>query len=134
MRLKKAESHFIDVARVARLATVDPSGAPHNVPICPLFEDGRVYFASGAKGKKIQNILSNPRVAIVFDDYVEAWNHLKGILVVGEAHVVETAEFRRLREALYTKFLMYPTESPLEEGETVIVEIVPQRKTSWGFE
>ena len=134
MRWNKRERSFVEAARVARVATVDEKGDPHNVPICPLMDGERIYFATQARAQKVRNLSVHPKVAITFDDYAEAWEYLRGVLVVGDARVVNSSEFRRLRKKLYRKFLAYEETAPLEEGESLIVEILPRRKTSWGFD
>jgi nitroimidazol reductase NimA-like FMN-containing flavoprotein (pyridoxamine 5'-phosphate oxidase superfamily) len=131
MKWRKAEKNFVDSARVARLATVDAKGIPYNVPICPLLHSGKLYFGTAAGAKKVRNIKASAGVALVFDDYTEAWEHLRGIMVQGRARVVSARNFRGLRKKLYTKYLRYESTAPLDEGEAVIVEVIPQRKFSW---
>ena len=95
MKLRKAERYFVDSARVARVATVDAKGIPHNVPICPLFDNGKLYFGTEASAKKMWNLKANANVTLVFDDYTEAWEHLRGIMIQGQARVVNTQSFER---------------------------------------
>jgi len=133
MKLTKRERDFINTARVARLATVDARGIPSNVPVCPLFDGGKIYLGTEARAKKIRNIQTNPHVALAFDDYTNAWAYLRGIMIQGPARVVNRREFRALRKKLYAKYLQYPVEAPLTEGAAAIVEVTPQRKFSWGL-
>jgi PPOX class probable F420-dependent enzyme len=133
MKWTQAEKAFVEPQRVARLATVDAGGIPHNVPICPLFLDGKIYLGTAADARKVRNIQANANVAIVFDDYCEAWGHLRGIMVQGRARILSAQDFRRLRKALYAKYHLYEAAAPLNTKESVIVEISPQRKFSWGL-
>lgn len=133
MRWRKAEKEFVVRARVARLATVDGRGVPHNVPICPLLDNGKLYFGTASDAKKVRNIQSDAHVALVFDDYTEAWNHLRGIMIQGQARVVRTPQFRSLRKKLYGKYLQYESASPLNDDDSVIVEVIPKTKLSWGL-
>ncbi len=133
MKWTKAEKEFVAMARVARLATVDSQGTPHNVPICPLLANGKLYFGTEAGAKKVRNIRANGRVAIVFDDYTEAWGHLRGTMIQGAARVLAREQFRAFRKMIYTKYLQYESTSPLIEGEAAIVEVTPRRKFSWGL-
>lgn len=133
MKLTRKERDFVDSLRVARLATADASGQPHNVPICPLLDRDRIYVGSEASAKKVRNIEANPRVAIVFDDYTEAWSYLRGIMIQGVARVVKPPEFRRLRKKIYAKYLMYESMAALGDDDSVILEITPRRKFSWGL-
>jgi nitroimidazol reductase NimA-like FMN-containing flavoprotein (pyridoxamine 5'-phosphate oxidase superfamily) len=133
MQWSKREADFVGPQRVARLATVDQDGVPHNVPICPLLDNGKLYLGTEARARKVRNIKANPNVAIVFDDYTEAWGHLRGIMIQGKARVLASREFRRLRKKLYLKYLLYEDSAPLREAECAIIEIVPTKKFSWGL-
>ena len=98
MRLKKAEREFIAFQRVCRVATVGRDGAPHNVPVCPLLDGEHIYFASEAGAVKVRHLRTNQQVALVFDEYTEAWANLRGILIRGTARVIPGGPaFRRLR-------------------------------------
>lgn len=134
MRWKKSERDFLRGQRVVRLATAGASRIPHNVPVCHVFSGGKVYFASAADAAKVRNIRENSTVAIVADEYSERWARLRGIMLQGSARLIEGgAEFRRLRGLLYKKYPQYPKDAPLEEGESVVVEVTPSNKFSWGL-
>ena len=135
-------ARFIASQRVARLATADPSGAPHVVPICFVLDgvgDGaRLYTALDSKPKRVQghglkrvrNIVSNPRVALVFDRYREDWNRIGYVLVTGVAALVEDQAERAAAEALLrAKYRQY--RSMLAPGSTII-RIDPVRVVAWG--
>jgi len=70
---------YLKGQRLARLATADPTGAPHVVPVgFGLSEDGTAIEVGGhnfAKSKKYRDLKANPRVAIVIDDLasVDPW-------------------------------------------------------------
>ena len=133
VKLTKKERDFVDSLRVARLATVGAKGQTHNVPICPLLDRERIYVGSETGARKVRNLEANPRVAIVFDEYTEAWAYLRGIMIQGEARVVKPSEFRRLRKKMYAKYLRYESMAPLGARDSVILEITPRRKFSWGL-
>lgn len=131
--LTPAETEFVERQRVAHLATVYPDGRPHVVPISPVLDLDRVIFAS-EPNQKVANIRGNPAVAIAFDHYTEIWNALQGIVLHGTAYVLDGGfEFRRDRALLYEKFTQYESDAPIEEGDSVIVEVRIDRVVSWGF-
>ncbi len=134
MRLKKAEIELIRSARVCRLATVDRAGMPSCVPVCPVFDDKRIYFGTERGAKKVQNLRGNRNLALVYDDYSEAWSSLRGIMIKGEGKIVEKGHlFRKARRLLYKKYPQYEQEAALEEGESAIVEVTLLRSFSWGL-
>jgi PPOX class probable F420-dependent enzyme len=133
-------SEFVTAARVARMATADQGGAPHAIPICYWFDGTNFYFAidekpkrvSGAGLKRMRNIASNPRVALIIDHYEEDWSELAYVLVHGVARVVEDSEeymlaLRHLRD----KFRQYRAMA-LSPDRNPIVRIEPERVHVWG--
>jgi nitroimidazol reductase NimA-like FMN-containing flavoprotein (pyridoxamine 5'-phosphate oxidase superfamily) len=105
------------------------------VPVCPVVDGGRLYFASGTTARKIRNLRANPQVAVSADDYTEAWSGLRGIMVSGEARIhARDATFRRIRRQLYAKFPQYPAEAALGDRDSVVVAITPRRVFAWGFD
>jgi nitroimidazol reductase NimA-like FMN-containing flavoprotein (pyridoxamine 5'-phosphate oxidase superfamily) len=133
MKLTGAEKDFIQTMRVMRVVTVDADGMPHSVPVCPLVDKDRIYFGTERNARKVRNLKTNPHVAVVFDEYTEAWDYLRGVMIQGTARIVDTAQFRRLRKQIYAKYPQYETQAALGERDSVIVEVVPERKFSWGL-
>ena len=134
MRLKKAEAQFVQWERVCRVATAAARGWPHNVPVCHVLWNGKIYFGSGKDAQKVLNLKGNPRVTVTVDLYSDAWENLKGVMVQGTARLIERGtRFRRIRALLYRKYPQYPREAALDEKDSVIVEVTPTRLFSWGF-
>jgi nitroimidazol reductase NimA-like FMN-containing flavoprotein (pyridoxamine 5'-phosphate oxidase superfamily) len=135
MRLTKEVAEFIRRERVCRVATADDKARPHVVPVCHVLDNGKIYFGSGKRAGKIQNLTANDRIAIVVDSYTDAWSHLRGVTVQGPAQIIKAGpKFRRIRKALYTKFPQYRTDAALGESDSVIVEITPAHVYHWGFD
>jgi nitroimidazol reductase NimA-like FMN-containing flavoprotein (pyridoxamine 5'-phosphate oxidase superfamily) len=78
MRLTKASVKLIQCERVARVATGGAAGVPHLVPVCQLLLGGKIYFASGKKGRKILNLRANPKLALTVDLYSDDWARIAG--------------------------------------------------------
>ena len=134
MKLKKIKRDLISLQRVLRIATVDKNGMPHNVPVCHVMEGNHIYFATGKESKKIKNLEENGEVALVCDEYSEIWSYLKGVFIQVKTRVISQGqEFRKVRKLFYQKYPQYESEFPIEEGNTVIVEIIPQNIVSWGL-
>lgn len=132
MRLTKAQAKLIQWERVARVATVGAAGMPHLVPVCQILVAGKIYFASGRRGRKVLNLGSNPRLALTVDLYSDDWDQIQGVMVQGTARVIaRSARFRSLRRRLYAKYPQYPREAALGESDSVIVELTPTHVFSW---
>ena len=130
-------AEFVRIHRVARLATADAGGAPYVVPVCYAFDGRRIYSAIDLKPKRVggrvlkrvRNILENPHVALVIDDYSEDWSELAYVMVRGVADLIESGEERqRAEDLLRQKYHQY--ETMLQPGCPVI-RITPERVISW---
>ena len=132
------QAAFLDRQRSGRLATVDPRGQPHAVPICYALLDGLVYTPIDEKPKtgdprslrRIRNILDNPKVCLVVDHYEdEDWSRLAWLQVRGEASLVEdAAERERALAALRARYRQYRTMA-LES--LPLLRITPTRLVGW---
>ena len=131
----------VEVARVARMATVDAQRRPHIVPVCFVLYGSVFYTAVDRKPKRVapeklarlRNIRATRQIALVIDQYDEDWTQLWWILVRGKAkllpksgHEERAAAIRRLR-AKYPQYAagVLPDDAP-------IIRITPERITSWG--
>jgi PPOX class probable F420-dependent enzyme len=124
-------------ARVARLATADPRGAPHVIPVCFAFDGRAIYTAIDEKPKRIsprglrrvRNIMANPQVALVVDHYAEDWRRLRYVLVRGTAIIIDRGpEHRRAIARLRDKYRQYRTMRL--EGRPVL-KISPLTIAAW---
>lgn len=131
---------FVSTARVAHLATVGPDGTPHNVPLCFWFDGTNFYFAidekpkrkTGLELKRMRNIASNPRVALIIDHYEEDWASLAYVLVHGRARVVEDpGEYMLALRFLRDKYPQYRAMA-LSPENNPMVKIEPERIHAWG--
>lgn len=136
--LTPQEHRFIASHRVARLATADAAGRPHVIPVCYAFDGERIYSALDLKPKRthalrlkrVRNILENPSVALVIDDYSEDWDRLAYVLITATAALVESPEEQRLAERLLRD--KYPQYARLLEPGSPIIRLTPARVVSWG--
>ena len=100
-------------ARVARLATVTPEGAPHLVPIVFALVGDVVHTAVDAKPKRhralrrLVNIAHEPRVSVLADHYDEDWSALWWVRADGIATVTDEPE-----PALIAKYPQYAVAPP----------------------
>ena len=78
----------------AWLATSNPDGKPHVMPVGVLFIDDAFYFTSGPKTRKARNIARNP------DSVISIATHDFDLVVEGSAtRVVDHAHLQRIADA-----------------------------------
>jgi PPOX class probable F420-dependent enzyme len=109
----------VGAARVARLATIDPDGHPHLVPIVFVLEGDTVYTAVDAKPKRsrtlrrIENARERPEATVLVDEYDEDWTRLWWARLRGRARVLEGGEeAERALALLAAKYDQYRRDAP----------------------
>jgi PPOX class probable F420-dependent enzyme len=135
----RAEAAFLARTRVARLATADPAGQPYVIPIVFAIDDNRLFTPIDEKPKRlgpaqlrrVRNLVENPQVAVVADEYDEDWTRLAWVLVLGRAEIVDAGEshstgIRLLREKYRQYQAMNLEDRPL-------IAVTPTKVTSWKF-
>ncbi|HJR87761.1 MAG TPA: TIGR03668 family PPOX class F420-dependent oxidoreductase [Acidimicrobiia bacterium] len=111
---------LLDLARVATLATINPDGSPHVVPIVYAIVGDRLVTAVDQKPKRdpnlarLRNIGADPRVSVLAHHYAEGWHHLWWVRVDGHAKVVaEDPEAITALKARYAQYSRYEITGPI---------------------
>ncbi|WP_420120951.1 TIGR03668 family PPOX class F420-dependent oxidoreductase [Nakamurella sp.] len=122
---------------VARLATVDGSGAPHLVPVtfACVARDGvdRLVFAVDHKPKtttrlrRLDNIAANPAVCFLVDEYDDDWARLWWVRADARAEVLDGGLRDAALAALTGRYRQYRERVP--DGPVVGARVV--RWTGW---
>jgi PPOX class probable F420-dependent enzyme len=129
---------FVQVHRVARLATVDGAGHPLVLPICYVLAGETLYSPTDAKPKRVpvqrlkrlRNIQANPHVALVIDDYGEDWTQLAYVILHGTAEILsEGPAYAQAIVALREKYPQYRS-MPIQENPMIAVHLT--HVVSWG--
>lgn len=114
-------------ARVARLATIDPSLRPHVVPLCFALDGDTLYSAVDRKPKRstrlqrLRNIEANPQTAVLVDQYDEDWTTLWWVRLRGRARTLDGAERERALDLLIEKYEQYAREPPT--GPVIAIDV-----------
>ncbi|HJU51554.1 MAG TPA: TIGR03668 family PPOX class F420-dependent oxidoreductase [Acidimicrobiia bacterium] len=111
---------LLDLARVATLATINPDGSPHLVPIVYALVGERLVTAVDQKPKRdpnlarLRNIRADPRVSVLAHHYAEGWHHLWWVRVDGHAKIVaEDAEAITALMSRYPQYSHYQITGPV---------------------
>ncbi|MBI2486016.1 MAG: TIGR03668 family PPOX class F420-dependent oxidoreductase [Deltaproteobacteria bacterium] len=133
------QKQFILSHRVARMATADKLGRPLVVPICYVFDGKNLYTPIDKKPKRvsvrelkrIRNILENPKISIVIDDYYEEWNKLTYVIIHGRAELMESGEeYQRSLRLLCEKYTQY-VDMNLSTLNLPVIKVIPDRILFW---
>jgi PPOX class probable F420-dependent enzyme len=124
----------LTAARVARLATTDPDGRPHLVPIVFALDGDTLYSAVDHKPKRsrtlrrIENARAQPDVTVLVDHYEEDWQRLWWIRLRGRARVLDHGPEREHAVSLLAeKYPQYADAPP--DGPVLAIDIAQVR--SW---
>lgn len=105
--------------KLGRLATVDPDGTPHVVPLGwnynPQHDTIDIGGRDFAATRKFANARTNPAVGFVVDDVLPPWQP-RAVQVRGHAEALDEAT--------------WPDGTP----RGAIIRITPTRVVSWGLE
>jgi len=136
--LSDAARELLENARVAHLATADQYARPHAVPIVFVWRAGLLYTPLDRKPKReddwhalrrVRNIETNGRVAIVVDRYDEDWSRLAWVMLEGIATILETGEERDAAATLLRD--KYPQYETLSLDGRPIVRVDIERESEW---
>ena len=134
---------LLDRWPVARLATVNPSGQPHSVPIVFARVGEEIWTPVDGKPKRahelarVENARANPRVSLLLDHYDSDWKRLWWLRVDATARIVRPPGGEAdpgvgsAVAALRGKYPQYEDVPVLREPPTLLV-LTPQRVRSWG--
>ncbi len=101
---------YIAGARVCRIATVRPGGEPQVIPVCPVYDGQETLYVDLDPGSVTSVALrSNPRIAVLIDDYHDDWTRLRKVLLRCRAERVEGREQDEAWDRIRAKFPQYPT-------------------------
>lgn len=131
---KARQLSFLRKAPVIRVATVSKNGRPQVTPVCHIEWKGKIYWVSDPGAIKLENIGHHRWVALVADEYRASWHKMGGVMAQGKAKLIRRGPlFREVRARLYRKYKAYKSNSPFEEGESIILEVKPENLFSWWY-
>ena len=122
---------------MARLATIDPDGRPHLVPIVFALDGDTLYSAVDRKPKRsrtlrrIENARARPDVTVLVDHYEEDWQRLWWIRLRGRARVLDRGQEREHALSLLAgKYAQYGDAPP--DGPVLAIDVIEVRTWSAG--
>jgi len=135
--LSERERRFVESRRVGHLATAEPGGMPHLVPVCFALLGDTLYITVDEKPKRqdrplkrVRNIRDNPHAAFVVDRYDEDWTRLGWVMLRGPAEILtEGEEHDRAQAELRSRYPQYRT---MNLAGLPVIALRIARATSWG--
>lgn len=131
------QEQFLAESWTLQVASIGPKGYPHLVAMWYVVVDGLVHFTTFAKSQKILNLRRNPKITAMLESG-ERYNELKGLVIEGEAELVEDVGYTaRIMSLVGHKYqgMPIPAETPEAAlgpaSKRVAVRIRPVDVYSW---
>jgi PPOX class probable F420-dependent enzyme len=131
---------FLERQLYLTLATLNPDGSLHVVPLLYLFAEGRFYVATSSSTRKARNLAARPDVTVTIDDRTT----IEWVSAVGTAELIRGQRSREINRRLYSLWMtpegvavvghLLQEGMPSEQGtyvEDVTIEITPTRWSAW---
>jgi PPOX class probable F420-dependent enzyme len=135
--LTETQRRFLELVRVAHLATAGPDAAPHLVPVCFCLDHNTIFITVDEKPKRgdiplkrIRNIQQNPAVAVTVDRWDEDWTRLAWIMLRGRAALLHDGEEHDA--AQHQLRLRYPQYHAMNLAPLPVIAVRIKRVTAWG--
>ena len=135
-RWQAAEAEaFLGASRLPlRVSSIDTDGFPHITSLWFLYRDGRFYCCTQRQAVISRQVQANPRVGVELAVNAPPYQGISGtgtarVLAAGAAELLDTLIARYLegRDARLRQWLLSRIATE------VVIEITPQRLTSWDF-
>jgi PPOX class probable F420-dependent enzyme len=125
---------FLEDAPIARLATHNPDGTIHCVPVYFRYVDGEILLGTQAMTRKVRNIERDPGVTVLIDNQSPPW---KGAMIYGTA-VLDPVDLVSKRAAIFERY-MDPGDARgfasmlADHYEPAVIRVTPSRILSWDY-
>jgi PPOX class probable F420-dependent enzyme len=119
------------------MATSSKNGRPLVVPFCYVYDGSSIYSSIDEKPKlgtpnrlrRILNILENPQVCLIADQYGENWGELRYVMIWGTARILHGGdEHGRAVALLREKYSQYLA---MRLQDRPIIKVTPERVKAW---
>jgi general stress protein 26 len=108
---------ILDAADDLTIATIRHDGYPQATTVSFVNDGATIFFGTGAKAQKAQNIARDPRVSVTVNAPYKTWDEIKGLSIGGRAkRVTEPEEFRKVGELMLQKFPQISQYADFGEG------------------
>jgi PPOX class probable F420-dependent enzyme len=122
---------------VVSVATLNPDGSPHVVPLWFVWPDDAVYISTRRPSRTWRNVSADPRVSLTID-VGRSWTEMAGIVVEGSAEILQ-ADHPSMRKPISAWHEKY---RPLLVGDgfarfaeevagLIFLRVVPERLVGW---
>jgi len=127
---------FLVTQKILRIATIDPNGYPHVVPVWYMYNSGKFYIGTNTRTKKAINLKKNKHVSFCVDVGITSpkiqgiTGYGTGNLILNKNRVSNIAKKILIR---YFKSLDSKSAQDLLHQTDCVIEIIPEKFTKWNY-
>jgi PPOX class probable F420-dependent enzyme len=125
---------FLERQLFAMLATYNPDGSIHVVPLSYVFEGGQFFLATSSTSRKVRNLVARPEATVSVDDR----STLQWVSATGTAELIRGQRSReinaRLHRRSWTDAGLVTVGPLLERTEDITIAITPRRWSAWDIQ
>lgn len=120
---------------VGVLATIEPDGAVHAIPIWYASEGEAIVFATGSPSRKVRNLRRDPRATLVLHDS-RPGAEVCGASIRGRVELVEGAGATPLVELVHRRYVtpagkLLPSVGLFLGSDDVAIRLLPDSAFTW---
>jgi Pyridoxamine 5'-phosphate oxidase len=97
-------SEILSKTLIAKLATVDPTGSIHIVPMWFIHEDEFILIPTSQKTHKFRNLQARPYASVMIDISLEGLD-LRGVLIRGKVELIREKEAHLINHKIHLKYI-----------------------------
>ena len=120
---------------VGVLATLEPDGSVHAVPLWFALGDEAILLATGSRSRKVRNLERDPRATLVLHDSRPGFE-VCGASIRGRVEIVFDVEAAQLVARVHRRYiteagLKLPDPARFLKGDDVALRFVPEGAVTW---
>jgi nitroimidazol reductase NimA-like FMN-containing flavoprotein (pyridoxamine 5'-phosphate oxidase superfamily) len=129
---------ILSMTLIAKLATLDYELGIHIVPMWFIRIDNDICIPTSHHTRKYRNLVARPHASVMIDISREGLN-LKGILIKGNAEIVEGQDARNVNNLIHLKYVKpeglsnSSVASYLSKGDDITIKIHMDKLVSWNL-
>ena len=129
---------ILSMTLIAKLATLDYESGIHIVPMWFIRIGNDICIPTSRHTRKYKNLVARPHASVMIDISREGLN-LKGVLVKGNAEIVEGQDAHNINHSIHLKYVKPEglsnsnVASYLSKGDDITIKIHMDKLASWNL-
>ena len=120
---------------VGVLATLEPNGTVHAIPLWYALDGDAIVFATGRRSRKVQNLRREPRATLVLHDSRPGFE-VCGASIRGRVELVEGEDATELVDLVHRRYVTpfgerLPAVAAFLASDDIVLRFLPESAVTW---